>query len=252
MTAAVDMRAHEVGLVAAAIGIPASDWPGQCFGIASVMVEAGLVDGTAVYGHYLGPVAEGSMFYAASCAGFVRHGWVQLADGSVIDPTRWVFEDVEPYIFAGSAEHYDEGGNRERSRSRGRAPSYDPGADVRVVDSKVMSGPAWTWAEKHLAIDALHQPLGILSVEQLRWLAHTPPADLGQVARPMFEALIRLDMGACIPIDNLQHVERTTGGPIRVEKDVREPDACIHCDAPIGEHDDECLSCGESQDEDDD
>jgi len=91
-----------------AIGIPADDWKGNCHAIACEVVKAGLVEGEAVYGHWRGPVAKTSMFYRENSGlGICRHGWVETADGFILDPTRWVFEDTEPYIFIGDPE-YDE------------------------------------------------------------------------------------------------------------------------------------------------
>lgn len=47
------------------------------------------------------------MFYTRSKAGFCRHGWVELEDGCVLDPTRWVFEHVEPYIYVGDPSDFE-------------------------------------------------------------------------------------------------------------------------------------------------
>jgi len=46
------------------IGIPLSEWRGNCYWIATAFVEAGLVPegSTAVYGHWTGPIAERSYF----------------------------------------------------------------------------------------------------------------------------------------------------------------------------------------------
>lgn len=80
------------------IGQRASKWKGNCYGIAGALVAKKLVEGVAVYGLYHGHIAKTSMFAGQP---FARHGWVLAPDGTVIDPTRWVFEDVEPYIFEG-------------------------------------------------------------------------------------------------------------------------------------------------------
>jgi hypothetical protein len=85
-----------------ALGSPPETWVGNCYAIAYQLVEAGLVEGRAVYGHYLGPIAKDSFFSEKGLAvGFVPHGWVLMGDGRVLDPTRWVFENVEPYIYVG-------------------------------------------------------------------------------------------------------------------------------------------------------
>jgi len=67
---------------------PAETWKGNCYSVASKLVAAGLLRGEAVYGHWRGPVAPGSMFASRGC-GFIRHGWVVLKGGrTIVDPTR--------------------------------------------------------------------------------------------------------------------------------------------------------------------
>jgi hypothetical protein len=86
----------------AVIGEPASKWVSRCYEIAYALVEKGLVPGRAVYGHYLGPVMPSSPFHDRhSACDFTGHGWVSLPDGRVLDPTRWVFEATEPYLYVG-------------------------------------------------------------------------------------------------------------------------------------------------------
>lgn len=89
--------------VADLIGIPLTEWPGSCYGVATALVEHGLVpEGSrAVYGHWIGPIAPTSMFAARRSIGFTGHGWVLTDDGQVIDPTRYVFEDAAPYVYVG-------------------------------------------------------------------------------------------------------------------------------------------------------
>jgi len=93
----------DVTEVEAAIGIPAQQWKGRCFEIASLMVKHGVVKGRAVYGHWTGIIQPSSYFGDRAGMSFCNHGWVLLDDGeTVVDPTRWVFEDKRPYIFVGS------------------------------------------------------------------------------------------------------------------------------------------------------
>lgn len=111
--------------VAAAIKIPVSEWPGNCYAIACQMVEAGLVTGRAVYGHYLGRIRPGTLFYGKP---IVHHGWVVTADEQIIDPTRWVFEGVAPYIHyatTANSHEYDEGGNVFLLTQRRPAPAHN-------------------------------------------------------------------------------------------------------------------------------
>lgn len=92
----------------AAIGEPAARWVSRCYEIAFKLVAAELVPGRAVYGHYLGPVAAGSYFSTRGANGFVGHGWISLPDGRVLDPTRWVFEGREPYLYVGALGEPDD------------------------------------------------------------------------------------------------------------------------------------------------
>jgi hypothetical protein len=86
----------------AAIGEPAAQWVSRCYEISYKLVERGLVNGRAVYGHFLGPVAPDTHFYKRSQAlPFIAHGWVELEDGRILDPTRWVFEGAQPYLYVG-------------------------------------------------------------------------------------------------------------------------------------------------------
>ena len=94
--------------VAKAINLFPEDWKGKCMQIASAMVEKGLVEGVVVYGHWIGPFASGTIFSDRAKMGFTHHGWVSTPGNKVIDPTRWVFENVEPYIFQGDPANFQE------------------------------------------------------------------------------------------------------------------------------------------------
>jgi hypothetical protein len=86
-----------------ALGAPASAWVARCYEIACAIVKAKLVPGgEAVYGHWLGPIARTSHFASRASMGFTPHGWIYVQDeGLVIDPTRWAFEAVTPYLYSG-------------------------------------------------------------------------------------------------------------------------------------------------------
>lgn len=90
------------------IGIPAKKWVGHCFAISCQLVEHGIFKGKAVFGKYYGPVNEGSFFEGKP---HIQHGWIETKEGKIIDSTRWVFENVEPYIYVSdtSNSEYDRG-----------------------------------------------------------------------------------------------------------------------------------------------
>jgi hypothetical protein len=85
-------------------------WPGQCQFVAPSVIRNGLVGGRQSNGAWCGPVTgpHRDRFCTTEVAmRRVRHVWITLADGRVCDPTRWVFEGVEPYVYVGTdAEHY--------------------------------------------------------------------------------------------------------------------------------------------------
>lgn len=107
-----------------ALDWPTEQWRGQCYGVALALVEAKLIDGRAVYGHYYGPISPTSNpFGARAGTSFpTHHGWIVTPDGQILDPTRWVFEDREPYIY-----HLDpcNCGDYDVSDNVGDEESYD-------------------------------------------------------------------------------------------------------------------------------
>ena len=184
---------------------PAAKWEGNCFGVASGAVKSRLVPkgSVAVYGHWTGYVHPKSMFAGRP---IIQHGWVLQPDGTVCDPTRWVFEHVPPYIYVGEQDTYDEGGNAHRMQSIGGPPPYDPrDTQYELTKAVLPSGAAWTFIERLL--DHTDEP-GILCGRQLMWLANQDPKVLGDHAAHVYAALKALRLGGFIPYDNAQMVER--------------------------------------------
>lgn len=96
--------------LADAIGVPLADWPGNCYVISRAVLDRALVSGVARGGQWVGRIAPGSYFHHKLTDGGrrlavmprgIRHGWVELDDGRVLDPTRWVFEGASPYVYVG-------------------------------------------------------------------------------------------------------------------------------------------------------
>ena len=196
-----------------AIDRPVETWPGNCDEVAHAIVDAGLVPGGVCrYGHYRGPVAEGSMFYDRSALGFVRHGWIEQEIGSedypslggilVIDPTRWAFEDVKPYIYIEpKTPEYDVGGSVLRDMLQRPFPKYDPD-DIQIMLWKDMDGPAMDllWGEI-AGMDGQLCRANPVSLQQAVWFANLNPEVLGPLARPLYMRLIELGHAAFIPFD---------------------------------------------------
>lgn len=194
-------RVPTVAEAAEAIGIPVKRWEGNCFGIASALVDNNLVDGVAVYGHYWGPVVEGSMFFGH---GLIHHGWVQLADGTIIDPTRWAFEMVEPYIYVGKPgdeghDNYDEGGNRWRMKMMRPPPPFDPNAKIIPLHDHLDE-----YGRMYVTLLIGAEPPW--SAPQAFWLANLPVHCFENWAREVYQAFGKEDAEAFVPIDNWRMV----------------------------------------------
>ena len=176
------------------IGIPIENWEGNCYGIACAIVEHGLVEGKAQYGHWLGPVAPGSMFDRG--IPFARHGWVQCNGDMILDPTRWVFEGAEPYIWIGPNDgSYDPGGNVWRKRWERPCPLFDP-------ESKQVSLQFTDLLDRSAIMDLLDNPPAV-TIEQAFWLANLSFLTLGLVlAHALYQALDIAGLRALVPIDN--------------------------------------------------
>ena len=182
-------------VVAHTIGVPVVEWPGNCYAVAYQMVTHGLVQGRAVYGHYLGFVAKGSLFDGSP---IVRHGWVVCDDGSIVDPTRWVFEGVEPYIalMPGGHYEYDEGGNKLLSTLKRPVPCHNPAeANAKTVEGEADKGLI------QLLLGRDSKP-DVLTLTEAHWLATQPLEDIQGVAKHLYQLIISLGWSALIPLDN--------------------------------------------------
>jgi hypothetical protein len=141
----------------------AIEWAGRCYELAQAGIKAGLVYGKARYGHWVGPVAEDSMFHGKPV---IHHGWVELPDGSVVDPTRWEFEGKLPYIYHGPSDHYDVGGNLLRKQFVKPCYDFDPKAK-RLYPLPRAIRPLIPKSKNNIA-----------TAEQVFWMANLPVDEL--------------------------------------------------------------------------
>lgn len=179
---------------AAAINLPLQDWPGNCYAVACQILKAGLAQGRAVYGHYLGPVAPGTLFSGRS---LIQHGWIETPDGHIIDPTRWVFENVTPYLYSISVkltQEYDEGGNRFRAANQKPAPAFNDNETLYYISEP--SAPIFN----RLLLQPANQI--VCSQSQIFWLANLSLLTLQDDAKAVYEELDRLHLLALVPLDN--------------------------------------------------
>lgn len=186
---------HEIGKQ---IGTPVEDWKGRCHEIAGGLIDMKLVTGRLIYGHYLGPVSEHSMFANKLELPFIQHGWIIHESGMVVDPTRWVFEHEEPYIFIDlfgeNNDQYDEGGNVWRATQTRPPPDFRKSDQVVETDTL---DPAVRW----FIMSLLSYPPKVTS-KHVFWLANLPPDTLGSLVSDIYQWIIDRDFPGFIPIDN--------------------------------------------------
>lgn len=180
-----------------AVQCPADDWKGRCYEIASKAVENVFFQAKAVYGHYYGPVSEDGYFAYVSDAQFVQHGWIEK-DNQVIDPTRWVFENKDPYIYFGPNDSdYDRAGERFRSMLH-RPPPNDLKGDTFTL--QIDQG-----AKAHvLAILGEMSQRNHFYFNELIWLANAPR----EVLEPYEEEILRAIDGAGSYTSSLISIDR--------------------------------------------
>lgn len=234
-----------IAQVERALGEKAEKWVARCYEIAGRIVAAGLVQGVAVYGHWKGPVDRHSHFGSRRNLPFIRHGWIQLDDGRVLDPTRWVFENARPYLYLGSPD--DERPCMHCSHPKSRhdpegffahcedcsCPDYeaerwpyDEGGNT-LLEAMKKPPPAFNHEMKAypflpilyrknaaagMQVKALFGFKGRIpqeqSLDQLFWLANLPYDDFGEHAPAVYENFDLHKLRNLVPIDNWDRAQR--------------------------------------------
>lgn len=186
-----------------AIGLPAAQWPGNCFAAACALVKAGLVAGHAVYGHWLGDTHPDSYF--GNRAGlFIPHGWILMPDGRVCDPTRWTFTNESPCIYLGDNQgDYDEAGSQWRKSTRRPMPAYastDQQIDLSLLER-----------DERDALLSLAGGTPGITMPILFWIANLPLHQLADLTYAACRAIVRIGHQGLLPIDHRHQVEREYG-----------------------------------------
>jgi len=187
----------DIETVEATIGIPVEDWVGSCHGISNKLLEHNIVKGKLRYGHWKGPVSPYSIF-ATRPVGLIRHGWVELPDERIVDPTRFGFENAHPYIYVGENDYYDAGGNIYRKQTMRPAPEYDRSKMQIILVPKALAEQFIAESLKRFTSDGAVS----ITINQAFWLANLPLDVLGVAAREVYQALMLADHGGLIPYDN--------------------------------------------------
>lgn len=229
----------KIAEVAKAIGVPVEKWSGNCYAIACSMLRAKLLKGRPAYGHWVGDVHPRSPFYSKTSP-FQRHGWVVVEErgphaerpGLVVDPTRWVFEAVEPYIYVGRPNDVDDPdcedcGYKEYEHDEdddsptcgGFAPPrwpYDEGGDqFRTSNQTPM--PDYQTGEKthHLRVPLrIKRRLGLphkLTDRQMFWVANLPYVVMGRDAWAICQALSAAGHKGYVPLDTFARADAERG-----------------------------------------
>jgi len=152
---------------------------------------------------YTGDVLKGNQF---SGKPLIRHGWLELEEGIVIDPTYWVFVNEEPGLRVCGVEEYDMAARRLRSvvlKDHGAPEFKDEDGVVRWP----INDPDVTRAVHDLLGQQSRVDEGLITKNQARWLGNRPLSDLKTNAAPIYRALDLLGSRAFIPLDNRKYVE---------------------------------------------
>lgn len=195
------MRIPSIEKIGKIIDVPnLMNWKGNCFSIAYAMVKNRIVSGKAVYGHFVGNISPNSYFSSRRELGFCHHGWIRTKRGIIIDPTRWVFENKQPYIAIFKKgdkgyEDYDEGGNFLRELLM--SPPPQPDLDEKSFD------PPKNLDLASLVASLLGRPFGEpIYFCQLLWLANLSPNLLRNYAKEIYLWITDLKQTCLIPLDN--------------------------------------------------
>lgn len=196
--------APDIEEIAKVINFPVEYWPGNCHGIATAMVEHNLPTGyeniRVVRGHWTGPVDSKSIFYQKSKKTVVPHSWISLGNNIICDPTRFAFENKDPYIFIGSTYQYDVAGQKLRKAMQQNNPFPQARKEEKTYLLR-FSNSAWPFMQELTKLD---QPQ--FTQNQIFWLANQPHEHLDEHAASIYETLKNAGYKAFIPMDSWNEV----------------------------------------------
>jgi hypothetical protein len=122
-------------------------------------------------------------------------------EARIVDPTRWVFEGVEPYVYEGPNDYYDMGGNRYREANERPCPPYRSSADRVCLDIWKHDRDA-----HRFVLDELLGSAPGITQEMAFWLANLSLSRLGSHAHAIYSGLRDVGLKARVPIDNWRAV----------------------------------------------
>lgn len=218
MKALAACQEHLEGVFAAAPGVdeaeraiemPASEWHGRCFEIATKVLESGILDDLqqrvgklhAVYGKYCGPVAPGSYFDGKP---IIQHGWIENESGLVIDPTRFVFAGENPYLWFGSSSDYDLGGQRLKNAMHMPAPDFTPEKADALTNGDMQTREAF---DRLLGGAGRAVETGSVGIAQMFWIGTLSLDTLGEDVALIYEEFKAQGKKGFVPIDLMKWYE---------------------------------------------
>lgn len=83
------------------IGIASDKWHRRCGDVLAYAMKNNLLDGQLKWGYYVGLIHEDSIFCENGLVDKVDHFWLELDDGRVLDPSKWIITCEEPYVHLG-------------------------------------------------------------------------------------------------------------------------------------------------------
>jgi hypothetical protein len=177
-----------------AINTPFERWKGNCYHISCQIVKSGIIKGKAVFGKYYGQVDDQSMFAGGI---FINHGWIETPEGKIIDPTRWVFENKEPYIFETDKNNkdYDRGSNFMKSIFNNAIPAFDESTKIITIEDESID-------LLFSAILGEHKQHKKITVDQAVFIGSQSLDFYGENAKTIFTWFKENNLAFFIPIDN--------------------------------------------------
>lgn len=171
---------------------PRESMPSNCYAAACALVDLLGNGARAAYGMWSGQDVR------HPDRDFHRHGWV-VHDGRILDPTRWVFEGKDPYIWKGaeSSRDYDEGMERLKQAICGDRPP--PARDPKEM--KFLAH--WTLETESLLKDLFEDDRDLcwMYLGELFWLANLTPKVMRPHIREIYDYLKEIGQSVLIPID---------------------------------------------------
>jgi hypothetical protein len=181
-----------------AIGEPIDNWKGNCYGVAQACVDNKIVKGKVRYGHYRGYISPKSLFAGHIGIKWCHHAWVEMEDGTIFDPTRWVFEVKEPYIFVGKNNGEYSVGERVNKTP---PPVFD--SNKKVFDVSNWNLELLNFIKMLLKDKRTEKTLSLM---QIFWIANEDPKVLENFAKPLYIELEKMGEDAFIPQSNWELV----------------------------------------------